>query len=284
MDGFDALMPAEVAERAEAVGVAKAGLPTSKMAILAVLAGAFIALGANYSIVVTAGGGLAPGVARLLGGVVFSLGLVLVVLAGAELFTGNTLLVMAFASRRITTSALVRAWVIVYLGNFVGAAGTAVLVFFSGEHAQRDGQVGRRVLELAEAKGSLAFGRAVVLGILANVLVCLAVWLCLAARSVADKVLAVVLPVSAFVAAGFEHSIANMYFFPAALLHRAWAGDSFWKNTETTSAAYDDITWGGFALHNLVPVTLGNLVGGAVLVGLVYWFVYLRDASPGPGR
>jgi formate/nitrite transporter len=241
------------------------------MATLAVLAGAFIGLGANYSIVVTAGGGLAPGVARLLGGVVFSLGLVLVVVAGAELFTGNTLLVMAYASRRITTRALLRAWAVVYAGNFVGAAGTALLVFWSGEHTQRDGQVARRVLEIAEAKGSLAFGRAVVLGILANVLVCLAVWLCFAARSVTDKVLAIVFPVSAFVAAGFEHSIANMFFLPLALLVRH---DTAWPATPLDERTLTHVVPSDMVFGNLVPVTIGNIVGGSVFVGLVYWFVF----------
>ncbi|MEK7423360.1 MAG: formate/nitrite family transporter [Actinomycetota bacterium] len=281
---FDALLPAEMAHKAETVGVVKAALPLRRLIPLGVLAGAFIALGAHFFIVVTAGTGLAPGVSRLLGGLVFSLGLILVVVSGAELFTGNTLIVIACANRRVRLRAVLRNWGVVYVANFVGAAATSCLVVWSGRFEAGDGSMGKRALDVALAKSGLPFFDAFVSGLLANALVCLAVWMSMSARSLTDRVFAIVPPVTAFVAAGFEHSIANMYFFPAALLHRAWAGDSFWKNTETTSAAYDDITWGGFALHNLVPVTLGNLVGGAVLVGLVYWFVYLRDASPGPGR
>ncbi len=281
MDGFDALLPAEIAAKAEDVGAAKAALPLVKMSVLAVLAGAFIALGANYSVVVTAGGDLPSGVSRLLAGVVFSLGLVLVVVAGAELFTGNTLLVMAYASRRIKTLALLRAWLVVYSGNFLGAAATALLVFWSGEHGQQDGLIGRRALEIAEQKSALGFREAVVLGILANVLVCLAVWLCLGARTLIDKVAAIVLPVSAFVAAGFEHSVANMFFLPFALLVRD--DGTSWSSAPIASGSIEHLTVRNLLVGNLLPVTIGNIIGGSVLVGLVYWFVYLR-AAPEPGE
>ncbi len=276
---LDALLPAAMAAKAEQVGVTKAHLPLRRLVPLGVLAGAFIALGANFSTVVTAGGGMAPGITRLLGGVVFALGLVLVVVSGAELFTGNTLIVMAYASRKVTARALLRNWLVVYVSNFVGAAATAALVVVSGRLSAGDGSVGVRALQTAEAKGGLDFGEAMVSGVLANCLVSLAVWMTLSARTLTDKVLVIVPPVAAFVAAGFEHSIANMYFFPAALLQREWAADEFWATTATTSAQYPHVGWREFLLDNLVPVTIGNIIGGAFLVGMVYWFVYRSPAS-----
>jgi formate/nitrite transporter len=266
---FDALVPPAMARRAEDVGVAKATLPVSRMLPLAVLAGAFIAFGALFSTVVaTSGDGTAAahGPSRLLAGMVFSLGLVLVVVGGAELFTGNNLVVMAWASRRVTTWSVLRSWFVVYVGNFAGAIAVAWLVHQSGVLDSADGAVRQRALDTAAAKTNLAFGQAVVRGVLANVLVCLAVWLCLSARSVVDKVVAIVLPVSAFVAAGFEHSIANMYFIPVGLFAEGSDGRA-------------GLTWARCFTTNLVPVTLGNLIGGVVIVGLVYWFVYLRPGK-----
>lgn len=276
---LDALMPPAMAAKAEQVGVAKANLPLRRLVPLGVLAGAFIALGANFSTVVTASGGMAPGITRLLGGVVFALGLVLVVVCGAELFTGNTLIVMAYMSRKVTARALLRNWLVVYVSNFVGAGATAALVVLSGRLSAGDGSVGVRAMATADAKGGLAFGEAIVSGVLANCLVCLAVWMTLSARTLTDKVLVIVPPVAAFVAAGFEHSVANMYFFPAALLHREWAGDGFWAATGATPDQFTDLGWSEFLLDNLVPVTIGNIIGGAVLVGLVYWFVYRSPAA-----
>lgn len=278
VETFDALLPPDVARRAEEVGVTKARLPIARMAVLAVLGGAFIGLGGMFSTVVTAGGGMAPGVSRLLGGLVFSLGLVLVVVAGAELFTGNTLLVMAVVARRISPWELARAWSIVYAGNAIGAMGTALMVFWSGQYRTGTGTVGLRVLEIGAAKTSLGFGEAVASGVVANALVCLAVWLSLAGRSVVDKVAAIVLPVSAFVAGGFEHSIANLYLVPLALGVKAWGSDAFRSSAGIDGGAYADLTWGNFVWGNLVPVTVGNIVGGALLVGLVYWVAYRRGA------
>jgi formate transporter len=272
----DALLPPDVARRAEDVGVAKVAMPVASVTVLAVLAGAFISLGAMFSTVVTAGGGIAPGLARLLGRLVFSLGLVLVVVAGAELFTGNALVVIATASRRVRLRALLFNWLIVYVGNFAGALLTTLGVVWSGIYVRGDGAVGARALDIAATKTSLVVEEALILGVFANALVCLAVWLSLSARSVADKVLAVIFPVSAFVAAGFEHSIANMYFIPAGLFLRARAPDSFWTATGAGPGDYSSVTWQDFLVGNLAPVTVGNIVGGAVLVGLVYWFVYLR--------
>ncbi len=265
---LDALLPAAMAAKAEQVGVAKANLPLRRLVPLGVLAGAFIALGANFATVVTAGGGSAPGVTRLLGGVVFSLGLILVVVSGAELFTGNTLIVVAFAGRKITAAKLLRNWLVVFLSNFVGAATTAALVVWSGQLIAGDGAVGARAQAIAETKGSLHFGQATASAILANCLVCLAVWMTLSARTLVDKIVVIVPPIAAFVAAGFEHSIANMYFFPVALF---------------SSPTTEHVTWKHFLVDNLVPVTVGNIIGGAVLVGLVYWFVYLRGNAETEG-
>lgn len=259
---FDALLPPDMAAKIEAVGVAKASLPLARMVPLGVLAGAFIGLGAHFSTVVTADTALSPGIARLLGGLVFSLGLILVVVSGAELFTGNTLIAVAAASRKVPPRALLRNWVVVYVSNFVGAAATAALVVASGRLDAGDGSVGARALAIAEAKSTLHVGNAIASGILANALVCLAVWMTLSARSLVDKVVVIVPPITAFVASGFEHSIANMYFVPVALFH----------GTEPGAAT----TWSTFLVHNLLPVTVGNIIGGSVLVGLVYWFVYLR--------
>jgi formate transporter len=221
--GIDALLPAEIAEKAEAVGVNKARLDVVSLVALAVLAGAFIALGAMFATTVLAGAdGVIPfGVSRLLAGIVFGLGLILVVLGGAELFTGNTLMVMAWAAGKLPLRVMLRAWAIVYIGNFVGAVGTALLVFLSGQYLAGHGSVAAVILNIAAAKTALPFGHALFLGILCNVLVCLAVWLSLGARTTSDKLLAVLFPVSAFVAAGFEHSVANMYFIPLGLLVKA---------------------------------------------------------------
>lgn len=278
---FDGLLPPAMADRAEAVGVAKASMAPLRVASLAVLGGAFIALGAIFSTSVTAGGGMAPGVSRLLGGLAFSLGLILVVVGGAELFTGNTLLVMAAANRRIAVRALLRNWAIVYVGNFVGAFATAVAVVWSGQYRFGGGAMGTRALDIATAKSSLGAREALVLGVLANALVCLAVWMSFSARSTTDRVLAIVPPIAAFVAAGFEHSVANMYFLPVGLLVKAWAPPSFWADTATSAADYEPLSWSAFFVDNLLPVTIGNIIGGGVLVGLVYWFVYLRTPTAG---
>lgn len=275
---LDALLPAEMAAKAELIGVKKATLDLGSLFVLAVLAGAFIALGAVFSTVLTAGTGvlLPYGIVRLLAGLVFSLGLILVVIGGAELFTGNNLLVMAWAGGKVKTAQLLCNWAVVYLGNFTGALATAALVYLSGQYAFGNGTVGAAALTTAQAKVGFGFGQAVVLGVLCNGLVCLAVWLTYSGRTVADKILALVPPIAAFVAAGFEHSVANMYFLPVGLLIKAGAPDSFWAAIGRTSGDYSDLTWSNFLLHNLLPVTVGNVIGGSVLVGAVYWFVYLR--------
>ena len=279
---LDALIPAEMAAKAEQVGAKKAHLPALSMFVLSVLAGAFIALGAIFSTTVVAGtAGLPYGLVRLLAGLVFSLGLILVLVGGAELFTGNNLVVMAWASGKVSTRLLLKNWAIVYVGNFAGALATAVLMYLSGQFSFGQGSVGAAALATANAKVGLGFAQAIVLGILCNALVCLAVWLTFSARTTTDRILAIVPPITAFVAAGFEHSIANMYFIPIALFIKAGAPAAFWTAIGKTAADFPNLTWERFLVNNLLPVTLGNIVGGALLVGAVYWFVYLRPvASP----
>ncbi len=276
---IDALLPPEIAKRAEEVGARKCRLPFWPLLALAVLAGAFVSLGAVFSTTVSAGtdGVLPFGITRLLSGIAFCLGLVLVVVGGAELFTGNALISMAWASGTVSIAQVLRNWSIVYAGNLIGAVATAVFVYLSRQYTFGEGAVGLAALEIARAKTALGFVQAVVLGILCNALVCLAVWLCLGARSTTDKILAIVFPISAFVAAGFEHSVANMYFIPLGLLIKT---DTAFLTTIGKSAAdYARLTWTSFILVNLLPVTLGNLIGGVILVGLTYWFIYLRPES-----
>jgi formate transporter len=264
--GFDAFAPREIAQKVETIGVGKARLPLLTMSLLAVLAGAFIGLGALFFTLVRSDPTLGFALGQVLGGVVFSLGLILVVVAGAELFTGNNLLAMAWAGRRITTGELLRSWVVVALGNLVGAVGLAALVVMSGHGSLNGGAVGETYMQIAAAKVGLPFWTAFFRGVLCNVLVCMAVWMAIAGRSVTDKVIAIVFPISAFVAAGFEHSVANMYFIPVAMLLQ-WTG--------AVADGWPLITLGGF-IGNLVPVILGNLAGGSLLVGVVYWLIYLR--------
>jgi formate transporter FocA len=262
--------------------VAKARLGPYRLLALAVLAGAFISLGAIFSTSVTAGGAAVPfGLLRLTSGLAFSLGLILVVVAGAELFTGNNLIVMAWASGKVTTAEVLRNWLLVYAGNFLGAGLTAVFMYWSGQYQFGGGQVGLNALTIANLKTGLAFGPAFMLGVLCNALVCLAVWLCMSARSTTDKILAIVPPITAFVAAGFEHSIANMYFIAIGLLIKAGAPPAFWQGAGRTAADFPNLTWERFLVGNLLPVTLGNVVGGAIMVGLVYWFIYLRPSWTG---
>ncbi|HEU4759331.1 MAG TPA: formate transporter FocA [Dehalococcoidia bacterium] len=279
---FDALLPPEVAAACERVGVSKAGLDWISTLVLAGLAGAFISLGAMLFTVTVTASELGYGPTRLLGGVAFSLGLVLVVIAGAELFTGNTLIVMAWASRKVSTPLLLRNWGLVYAGNFAGALMTVLLVYFSKQWAFNGSEIGATAVKIANAKVNLEFGQAVALGILCNALVTLAVWLALSGRSIIDKILAIVFPITAFVAAGFEHSIANMYFIPMGLLLRD--EPSVRQAAGVTSDQLTNLTWGDFFLSNLLPVTIGNLIGGGLLVGAVYWFVYRRPGRPAPAQ
>jgi formate transporter len=269
MYGSDAFSPVQIAERIENVGVTKARLPLLQMVMLGVLAGAFIGLGALYYTLVISDAQLSFAVARLTGALCFTLGLLLVVVAGAELFTGNNLIAMAWADGKVSSGEVLRNWVVVCLANFAGAAGLAMLVFLSGHFDLGGGAVARTYLTIAVAKSTLPLSELFFRGVLCNVLVCMAVWMAMAGRSVTDRFVAIVLPVSAFVAAGFEHSIANMFFLPAALLITG-SGVSIPGAEAITMAAM---------LRNLVTVIAGNIVGGSVLVALVYHVIYRRKAG-----
>jgi len=258
----DAYSPLEVARRVRALGMAKAERGTFELFALAVLGGAFIALGALLFTVVLTSSTLGFGPTRLLGGVAFSLGLILVVVAGAELFTGNNLLALAWASRRITFRSVLRNWAIVYLGNLVGALSTMGLVVLGRVHEFGGGAVGETLRALSAHKLGLDASQALALGVLCNALVCLAVWLSMAARSVTDKALAIVFPVAAFVAIGCEHSVANMFLLPWDLAVHGGEGG----HLQAT-------------VVNLALVTLGNVVGGTLLVAGVYWAIYLRKSA-----
>lgn len=270
---LDALLPEEMAERAENVGVKKANLDFWAMFVLAVLAGAFIGLGAEFCTLVITDSGLGFGMNKLLGGLVFSLGLILVVIAGAELFTGNNLIIMAWVNGKLTLGRLMRNWVIVYFGNLVGSVITVLLMYLKKQWAFSSYHVGATALNIANSKVNLSFSEGLARGILCNALVCLAVWLCLSGRSVADKILAIVFPITAFVASGFEHSIANMYFIPMGIVLKGEA-----EVLEAAGKVPNDLvhlSLGGF-LGNLIPVTIGNIFGGGFMVAVVYWFIYLR--------
>ena len=264
--GSDAYSPKEIAERVEKVGVAKAKLPLLSTVALGILAGGFIGFGALFYTIVASDPTLGFAAKRVLGGTVFSLGLILVVIAGAELFTGNNLMVMATVSRKITWQELLRNFAIVYVANFIGAVGLAGIVALSGHGDMNHGAIGDTAVQIAIGKTSLGFQEAFLKGVLCNILVCLAVWLSLGGRQVIDKIVAVIFPVTAFVAAGFEHSVANMYFVPLGL---------FLGGAEVSP----ELSWASFLWKNLLPVTLGNLVGGAVMVGLVYWVIYRRPTK-----
>jgi formate/nitrite transporter len=266
--GFDAYSPKEIAERVEAIGVAKARLPLAAQCTLGILAGGFIGLGALYFTLVTSDASLSFAASRFLGGLAFSLGLILVVVAGAELFTGNNLLVMAWASRRIATYELLRNWMVVFLANFVGALGLVLLVLWSQQWRMNGDAVGITAVKIAAAKAALPFWEAFFKGILCNILVCLAVWLALAGRSVVDKIWAIVFPISAFVAAGFEHSVANMYFIPLGIL----------LQERLPASGLPAVNWADL-ISNLIPVTLGNITGGGGMVAAVYYVVYRRTTK-----
>lgn len=263
--GFDSFSPKQIAEKVDSIGVTKARLPLLSMVMLGILAGAFIGLGGLYFTIVKSDASLGFATQQVVGGLTFCLGLILVIVAGAELFTGNNLLAMAWADKKITTAELLKNWVVVCLSNFVGAVGVAALVFLSGHPEMNQGAIALTYAKIAAAKCDMPFWTAFFRGVLCNVLVCMAVWMALAGRSVVDKAVAIIFPISAFVAAGFEHSIANMYFIPLAMMLQS-AG---------TVEVASSVGVFGF-LGNLLPVILGNLVGGSVFVGLVYHIIYLR--------
>lgn len=276
MENFsvDAYKPKEIADRIEQISVSKSVTDPLRVFALALLAGAFIAFAAAFFTVVTHDSSLSLGLTRLLGGLVFCLGLILVVVAGAELFIGNNLLVMACVDKKITLKQLLLNWTIVLFGNLCGSLGVVLLIYLSGHWLMGNGAVGAQAVMIANSKVNLSFVQAFASGILCNSLVCLAVWLSFASHTVTDKILAVIFPITAFVNLGFEHSIANMYFIPAGIVAKT---DPAITKLISESSDLSHLTAVGFFMNNLVPVTLGNIIGGSVFVGMVYWFIYLRD-------
>ena len=274
---IDSMLPTEMAQKAENVGLKKANLDFWTLFALSVLAGAFIALGAVFATTVSTGGSVLPyGVNKLLTGLSFCLGLILVVVGGAELFTGNALIIMGYMSGKVPLYKLLRNWGVVYVGNFVGSLLTVLTMIVTKQYTFANGAIGLNILNIAESKTSLGFIQAIALGIICNALVCLAVWLTYSAGTTADKILAIIFPITAFVAAGTEHSIANMYFIPIGLMVKNFGGTSFFESIGKTALDFPNLTMGNFFTHNLLPVTIGNMIGGAVMVGLIYWFIYLR--------
>ena len=292
---FDTIMPAAIAVRVEASGVQRASLDPTILFVLSVLGGAFIAFGAVFATTVSSGSVVISGVgeaavpaysavlpygiSRLLSGLAFTLGLILIIVGGAELFTGNNLIVIAWASGRVKARDVLLNWIIAFTGNFIGAFLTALLMFQTTQYTFGGGSVGLAALITANAKASLAFVPALTLGIVCNALVCLAVWMCFAARTTVDRIATIIPPITAFATAGFEHCIANVYFIPMGLLIKAGAPQSFWLSIGKTASDFPALTWWNFLIGNLLPVTIGNLIGGTVMVAAVYWFIYLRKRS-----
>jgi len=276
MDNFsvDVYTPKEIAARIEKAGISKSTNDPIRILALAILAGAFIALGAVFYTTVTFdSAGIPAGLMRLLGGLVFSLGLILVVVAGAELFTGNNLIVIAYVDGKVSFYQLMKNWLLVYIGNFIGALGVLLLIYLSNHWSTEGGALGAKAILIANAKVNLTWMEAFSRGVLCNILVCMAVWLCFAGRSVTDKVMAIIFPITAFVTMGFEHSVANMYFIPAGIMAMQQA-DLVTLIGESVDLT--NMTLSGFFVTNLLPVTLGNILGGSVFVALFYWFIYLR--------
>ncbi|MGQ3683512.1 MAG: formate/nitrite transporter family protein [Candidatus Loosdrechtia sp.] len=274
---IDAYAPPQIAAKIDDVARVKAELGFVKTFILSILAGVYLGLGAQFATLVVSDSSLHFGLTSIITGVVFSTGFMLVVIAGSELFTGNNLMIMGYIGGRITRHELLNNWVIVYIGNFVGSLTMVLWMYHTHQWEFFHDMVGAKALLIADKKVSLSFKEALARGVLCNSMVCLATWLCYSSRSVADKIVSIVFPIGGFVASGFEHCIANMYFIPMGVVLR--------KNPEVVAAAekmtgktldLSHLTWKGFFLNNLIPVTLGNIVGGVILVGVVFWFIYLR--------
>ncbi|HPU00865.1 MAG TPA: formate/nitrite transporter family protein [Bacillota bacterium] len=269
--------PPDLAKTMVGVAEKKANTGMPSLMWLAILAGAYIALGAIMFTIITndLATFIGDGLTRLIGGISFSIGLILVILAGAELFTGNNLIFTGYLEKKVTGKQVLSNWFWVYLFNFVGSLIVVFLFYYSGIWKANGGAIGVRAVSIAASKASLPWVEALFRGIFCNWLVCLAVWLSNASRDVISKILSIMIPIAAFVAAGFEHSIANMYFIPMGLAlknHPALAG-------LLNPAAIEGLTLRGFFLNNLIPVTIGNLIGGVLFVATVYWTVYLRPAS-----
>ena len=279
---FDSLMPPAMAHKAEEVGVYKATKHPLQSFFLAITAGVFISIAFVFYTTVTTGAGDMPwGMSKFAGGLAFTLGLILVVICGGELFTSSVLTTVARASGRITTGQLMKNWGIVYLGNFVGAIFFVACIWIAKQHLGASGQWGINAMKIAQHKLHHDFGQAVVLGMLCNLMVCLATWMTFSCRSATDKVMVMLLPVAMFVACGFEHCIANMFMIPMGIVIHAFSGPEFWAMTGVDPAQFADLTVHNFVINNLIPVTIGNIIGGGVLVGLTYWVIHRRPELNG---
>ena len=277
---IDELSPLQITEKAGDIAYGKATKAFLSSFYLAITAGLFIGLAFVFYVTVTTGSeNLAWGLKNLIGGLAFSMGLLLLVVVGGELFTSSTLTLIAKASNRITTFQMLRNWVIVYFGNFVGAIFLVFLVYIAGLYMGDHGQWGLNVLRISEHKLHHSFTQAVALGMLCNIMVCLAIWMAFGAKSVTDKMFAVLLPVAMFVASGFEHSIANMFMVPSAIMIQNFAPPEFWAAIGHSAGEFSDLNVSNFVFHNLIPVTIGNIIGGGVIVGLMHWMIYLRPAQ-----
>ena len=268
--------PSEIADLTVNIGIRKAGMTVTAKFLLGILAGAFIAFGAQAANLVTHTM-TDTASAKFTAGLIFPAGLIMVIMAGAELFTGNCLMIISLAERKITLSKLLSSWLVVYLGNLLGSVIVACLVSVSGQWNMTTGLLGGLTLKTAAAKISIGFTEAVTLGILCNWLVCLAVWMSFGAKDGISKAVCIFFPIWVFVASGFEHSIANMYYIPAGIM--AKCSPSYVSKALETGASQsgiDALNWCSMFTRNLLPVTLGNIIGGAVFVGLAYWFTYLR--------
>lgn len=277
------LTPAQMAQAAEDAAYAKATGRPLKSFLLGLTAGGYIALGFVFYVTSQVGVEDLPwGVGKVLGGLVFSTGLALVVLTGAELFTSSTLTLTARASGRISWGQLLRNWGVVYVANFLGALTIVALVFLAGTWQKAEGGWGAVVLTTSLAKVEHSFAQAFFLGILCNLMVCLAIWAAYSGRTTTDKILAVTMPIALFVASGFEHSVANMFMLPLGLLIKDFAGSDFWSSAGLSAGDFGDLTWTSFLVDNLLPVTLGNVVGGGVMIGVMYWTIFHHLDRPVP--
>lgn len=271
---FDDYAPADIAKKVESAGVKKANLNFLSLLLLSILAGAYIAIAGEFYTLVIFDSNLSFGLTKLIGGLCFSIGLILVVIAGAELFTGNTMIIMAFTSRVVTWKQLLRNWAVSYSGNFIGSLSVVFIMFLTNQWKTKEFMLGAKAVQIAAAKTNLGFVEALASAILCNALVCLAVWLCFSARTVISKIAAIIFPITAFVASGFEHSIANMYFIPMGIVLKNNPKVIEALNKIAPNLDISRVNIAGL-FGNLLPVTLGNIIGGAIMVGLIYWIIII---------
>jgi formate/nitrite transporter len=276
MNELNLFSPPQIAEKVRDACHGKCRVPTKKFFVLAILAGAFIAFGAELSIMVShdIGTRMSVGFAKFLAGSVFSVGLMLVVIAGSELFTGDNLIVIAALEKKIRWSELFKAWGIVYVGNFIGSMIIVIMMFYSGLWATNGSVVGATAVNIANAKVHLTFLQALMRGIGCNWLVCLAVWMAMSSKDIIGKIFAIYFPIMAFVASGFEHSVANMFFIPYGIFLKSVP--NIISATGKPASVFTSLNWGTFFVNNLIPVTIGNIIGGAFFVGIIYWYIYLK--------